>query len=357
MPHSSGGGFHGGGFHGGGFHGGGFHGHSNGGTYRAHRYSRFYFVGATRYVYYRHNRPHYIYSDANPSEAEPKKAWAPVVILFIMLVIPLIILLTQGIHIPKTLSTDYDTSIVVEDDGNVLSNDETARLRRTFASFQRTTGITPAFESTSWVYGMLWSYGLEDYAYSSYTTKFKDEKHWLIVYQGGSNWAFEGMQGNDTDDILTGQVTKKFNAAFYNNLTSHIGVADSLINAFDEITPTIMNPSFYVEEDIRAPIVFWTVITSVAFFFSVLRLVNSYRMQGAVKCPSEGSSLKQETPLKHCPYCDSVYHPELTKVCPHCGANLEEESHSQSFKAEEPNNQQDEFAIDPEQFKIDNDNY
>ena len=50
MPHSSGGGFHGGGFHGGGFHGG-FHGHSNSGTYRAHRYSRFYFVGATRYVY------------------------------------------------------------------------------------------------------------------------------------------------------------------------------------------------------------------------------------------------------------------------------------------------------------------
>ena len=349
MPHSSGGGFHGGGFHGGGFHGGfhggGFHSHGHGSSYRAHRISRFAFLGATRYVYYHHHRPHYIYSDNDPAEAEPKKAWVPVIILFIMLILPIIIILAKGIHIPKKLSMNYDTTIVIDDAGDKLSDEEETRLKKTFISFQEKTGITPAFTSINGWTSMFWMYGLEDYAYSDYVTKFKDEKHWLIVYQGGSNWAFEGMQGNDTDNILTGEVTKNFNSIVYNSLSSNVGVADSLIKGFDKISPTIMNNSFYLEEDLGAPIFFWIAITSVAFIFSIIRLVNTYRMQNAVKCP-------EETPLKHCPYCDSLYHPELTKRCPHCGAILKEEKSSSSEPKKE-----DEYSIDPDQFKIDDDNF
>ena len=347
MPHSSGG-FHGGGFHGGGFHGGGFHGSSHS-AYRAPRYSRWMFYGATRYVYYRHCRPHYIYSDSDPSTADPKKAWLPTIILGLMLFVPVFFVLFSSFHFPKKLSTNYDTRIVIEDDGQRLTEREKTKITETFTSFRDLTGITPAFTTTSWVTSMLWPSDLEDYAYAHYVSNFKDEKHWLIVYNSSSN--FEGMQGNDTDNILTKKVTKKFNLAFHEYLISNYSVGDALVKAFDDITPTIMNSSYSVDEDIIMPVGFWCTITGVAFAFSVVRLVNTYHMKDAVKIPDSSS-------LKKCPYCGSYYHTNTVSKCPKCGAtfNKREEPKNQPEK-EEVKKEEDEFSIDPDQFKIDNDQF
>ena len=106
-------------------------------------------------------------------------------------------------------------------------------------SFREKTGITPALTTTSWVTSMFWPASLEDYAYSDYVTKFKDEKHWLIVYQSKDN--FEGMQGDETDNILTKEVTKKFNYAFHDYLVKDNTLTESLVKAFDDITPKIMD--------------------------------------------------------------------------------------------------------------------
>ena len=77
---------------------------------------------------------------------------------------------------------------------------------------------------------------LEEYAYSAYVNRFQDEKHWLIVYEelgdvsslpedmyrypssDEPEWQFWGMQGDDTDPILTAEVTEKFNAIFRQKL-------------------------------------------------------------------------------------------------------------------------------------------
>ena len=349
MPHSSGGGFHGGGFHGGGFHGGFHSGHSSG--YNYHRTSRFMFAGAHTYIYYHHCRPHLIYSNGEPSSSSVKKAWITTIALFVVLLLPLIFVLVSGFHFPKKLSTNYDTKIVIDDAGERLSDSEETRLRNTFKSFQQTTGITPAFESTSWAVDMVWPYDLEDYAYSSYTTKFKDEKHWLIVYRGGSNWAFEGMQGNDTDNILTKKVTKTFNGTFYKNLSDGHSVGDSLIKSFDTITPTIMNNSFSVDDDIIAPVTFWSIIAGVAFVASIFNIINNYHMQTAVKMP-------EDSYLNHCPYCDTPYYANTIKTCPQCGARLEDEDKPSSAPIKDKEEKvEDEFAIDPDQFKIDDDNF
>ena len=348
MPHSSGGGFHGGGFHGGGFHGGsGFHGgHSN---YNLHRTSRFFFAGAHRYVYYHRFRPYVLYSNAEPGTNSVKKNWACTITLFIVLLLPILFILMTGLHFPKKLSTNYDTQIVLKDDGGRLSDEEKTKVRSSFKSFQSITGITPAFESTSWVTTMFWPYSLEDYAYSSYTTQFKDEKHWLIVYQGGSNWAFEGMQGNDTDDILTKNVTRKFNETFYNYLSNGTSVGDSLVKSFEVITPNIMDNSFCVDDDIMLPVSFWAIIAGVAFVGSIFSLVNAYHMEGATKMP-EGSRLSK------CPYCDSPYYTKTLKTCPKCGAPLDDEESTP--KEEKPQTKgEDEFAIDSDQFKIDDDRF
>ena len=354
MPHSSGG-FHGGGFHGGGggFHGGGFHGSNYHGTghavYHGHRFSRWAFYGATRYVYYRHGRPHYIYSDSEPSTADPKKAWLPTIILGLMLFIPAICTLVSGFHFPRKLSTNYDTKIVIDDEGQRLSEKDKAKITETFIFFREKTGITPALTTTGWVTSMFWPYSLEDYAYSDYVTKFKDEKHWLIVYQSKDN--FEGMQGDETDNILTKAVTKKFNYAFHDYLVKDNTLTESLVKAFDDITPKIMDFSYSVDEDVGVPLGFWFTVTGVAFAFSVVRLVNTYRMKDAVKMPNDPK-------VKACPYCGCLYYSNTVTKCPKCGAafNVREEPKHQP-QQEEVKKEEDEYAIDPDQFKIDNDQF
>ena len=340
MPHSSGGGFHGGGFHGG--HGGHFgHGSSQ---YSANRYSRHAFIGAHPYVYYYHARPHFIYSNGDPRDAKPSAAWAAVIILFFVLLLPLFFILMTGFHNPKRLNTNYNTKIYIEDTEDVLSSEEYSRLKTSFISFYNLTGITPAFKSTQT------SSNLEDYAYSQYIGRFADEKHWLIVYRGGYDWAFEGMQGDDTDGILTTKYTKMFNKTVYNALSNNVTIGDALVQGFDKISPTIMNSSFYMDEDILLPIVFWYVIAIPSFIFSIVNLVNTYHMKGAVK-------YTKECVLAKCPYCDSEYYTNTVKTCPHCGANLSEEKPQEATKQEEVKKQEDEFAIDPDEFKIDDDRF
>ena len=351
MPHSSGGGHAGGGFHGGGgFHSSGYH--SSGGlsNYNFHRFSRFRFYGASRYVFYYHCRPHFIYSDTEPHKVSVAKAWSLSIFLFIFLILPLAFVIPSSFHFPKKLSTDYDTSIVIDDAGNYLTTAEEAQLKTTFTYFLNKTGITPSFTSIDSSTSMLWPYDLESYAYADYVSKFKDEKHWLIVYRGGSNWTFEGMQGNDTDNILTKKVTTIFNSALYNSLSFHASISDALTRAFDKITPTIMDNSFYIDDDIVAPIAFWTAISAVAFIASVFRLVNTYRIQDAVECPDSSK-------LTKCPYCDTPYYTGTIKKCPKCGADLGSSKFSNTSKKDEKEKAEDEFAIDPDQFKIDNDNF
>ena len=245
MPHSSGGGSHGGGSHGGSHHSS----HSHGGSGRSARHVRStYFPDARRYVYYDHHRPVYVYADYDITEKR-----SPLRFLMLLFYLPFILftfsMFAEAYHHPHKLPQNYDYKIVVEDKANVLGN--TAELRNSLVAFYNRTGISPAVitvENSDWqgIYS-----DLENYAYDLYVNHFADESHWLIVYStpdgysssdGFEDWYWEGMQGNDTDDVLTESVTNSFNDELQKNLTARTRytVSSAISTSFDNLTPTVM---------------------------------------------------------------------------------------------------------------------
>lgn len=322
MPHSSGGGSHGGGSHGGsGFHGGSHH-SGSGRSYN--RFSRRPFVGGRRFVYYHHCRPYFIYSNVAPGSVSIVQSWFGIVITFFMLLLPFLIALLTGFHTPTRLSTYYNTEIVIEDNADVLTSEQEESLKERYQSFLDKTGITPAFVSTN---DRESSMTLEHYAYRTYLSKFSDEKHWLIVYEGGENWAFEGMQGNDTDGILTEKVTKNFINTLYKSLMNHVNIGDALVDVFDKTTPHIMDRTFSIDSEFTKIIIVWSVLALPIFVLSIFGLINSYRMKDAKECPEDAK-------LKKCPYCDTPYYANTVKKCPKCGANLAENDYFDSLEKE-----------------------
>lgn len=118
-------------------------------------------------------------------------------------------------------------------------------------AFYNRTGISPAVitvENSDW---QGYYSDLENYAYDLYVNHFADESHWLIVYStpdgysssdGFEDWYWEGMQGNDTDDVLTKSVTNSFNDELQKNLTARTRytVSSAISTSFDDLTPTVM---------------------------------------------------------------------------------------------------------------------
>ncbi len=311
MPHSSGGGSSGGGFHGGS--------HSSSGSRSAsRRYSSRPFPGALCYVYYDSAfRPRLLYADSKPEQSKKASIFV-YIICAIMFLIPFLLIFVTSYHAPSKLNTNYDTTIVIRDDNEVLSDEEEQSLNNKFIEFFDITGITPSLITVD--YSKLTTYAsLEDYAYDSYIHAFKDEKHWLIVYsskEGTSkeNWAFEGMQGNDTDPILYEEVTTKFNNTLYDALREpDTSISNALIRAFDKITPHILDKTFIIN---------WmmVVISAIWAFFVILFLVTQIITDRRRKCLANAIQLEGEAILKECPYCGTQYYAKTIEKCPKCGA-------------------------------------
>lgn len=316
MPHSSGGGCSGGGFHGGG--GGGFHGagHTPYGQSKV-RYSHIYFPGALCYVYYdRAYNPHLVYTDKK-HEKNNKTNLISCLVIGILLILPILFAICTGFHSPKKLKADYDTTIVIDDSADYLNEQEESNIRLTFQKFYDVTGISPALEVINTEHGTHYS-SLEDYAYNSYIRRFKDEKHWLIVYATKTSyWSFEGMQGNDTDTILSNTVTSKFDKTLYNDLTMNMPLDESLADSFDTITPNIMKPYFYVDSGAIMFSVACGLVFGGLLVYLIVDTVRARRLDKAVEVTANPT-------LKKCPYCDSPYYVGSVKKCPKCGAFLDE---------------------------------
>lgn len=115
------------------------------------------------------------------------------------------------------------------DDANIFTDDQT-KLNDAMQKYTDASGIAVYIETVN---KSDWESveSLEDYAYNKYVSVFpNDESKWLIVYskddtstqQDQSNsdsmsdyfksgWKFEGMQGDDTDYVLTQDLADSFN--------------------------------------------------------------------------------------------------------------------------------------------------
>lgn len=324
MPHSSGGGSSGGGFH---------SSSSSGGGRSGPRYSNRPFVGGTAYVYYygREMRPRMTYCSEDPRTAKGPNILSYIFIA-LFAIIPVAIIVFFGFHNPQKLSTSYASNIDIDDRVNVLSTEEETSLKTTFNEFYEVTGISPyllTIDNASWSTNYA---SLEDYAYRAYLGLFNDESHWLIVYAGDGadprvGWKFEGMQGNNTDNVLTVKVTDKFNETAYNNLKdSSKSVSASFQGAFEAIMPGIMDKSFYLEPGLIVFSAVWFGISCYALVSTVMSGFRIKAMRNAVKAP-EG------TTLKTCARCGAQYYDGTLDRCPKCG-NAVPDSRFASFGGE-----------------------
>ena len=262
MPHSSGGGSHGGGSH------GGHHGGSHYSGYRSNSYShrsatsrRRTSYHTRRYVYYHRNTPNYVYAG---SDFKPGFTLFKVLFIIIILAAGFFLLRRAIPHVPKY----SDHKIVIKDEVNVIGNKDD--IMPELEAFQKKTGITPSIitiPNEKWMSGYA---SLEDYAYDRYLSEFSDEMHWLIVYSQPDikqskrmYWYWEGMQGDNTDNVLTSSYTKHFNSLFQAYLSDNESFDTSVARSFNYLTNNIsMAPD---PVDLIAPILL--------FLFAVILLI------------------------------------------------------------------------------------
>lgn len=236
MPHSSGGGSHRGGSHGGhrshSSHGGS---HSGGNGIRM---SRRPFANSYRYRYRRFGGGYgYIYANREP-ERISLGSFIFQMVFFIPFIFAGILIASVGFSTGafgvKALTPKYsDTGNYIEDNIGVIDNYDD--LNETLGEFQELTGICPYIIT---VYDSDWEkyyYSLENYAYDLYVNHFYDEQHFLIVYSepktvyenGFVDWSWEGMQGDDTDAIIT---SNKF-SEFQEDLQRYLTMNDYTVGA------------------------------------------------------------------------------------------------------------------------------
>ena len=337
MPHSSGGGSHGGGSHHSSSHSSS-HRSSGGGSSRI-RTSRTYFPGARKFVYYTDGVPNYVYSDTDLSKG-PSKLRFLLLIVYIPFVLSAIVMIGTSFGIPAKLRVDYNSQIIIQDDAHLLG--DTTKLNSALEDFFNTTGIAPAVMT---VYNSDWQdnyTNLEKYAYELYVNKFYDEKHWLIVYSQPedpddefNNWYWEGMQGDDTDSIITSSVAYDFTDDLHKRLLiKGTSVNDAITDSFNALTPTVMK--FRFEGETFGIGLFMLLFVCIHAFFMVFFRPNANKYKGAVEVsmgandipfaqtPAHSVTMKQAS----CEYCGGVYTVGSCNVCPHCGAPIQPQDYT-----------------------------
>lgn len=330
MPHSSGGGSHhsGGGSH----HSGGSHRSSGGsGGSSSPTIRRSYSpTSRYRYVYYHNRRPRYVYSDRLITEKDYGfKAIFNNIIVFIFL-IPFVAIglfaIALAFNHPKKIDDSlYNNTIVIEDNLRVLKDYD--KVYDAFEDFQAETGITPALITVS---NDDWREdydSLTNYAFDLYINHFGDEKHWLIVYStsttssGFDDWYFEGMQGNDTDNILTEAHTEKFNRELEQKLTarSRMTIEEAFSETFENSLKYMMKTS--VEWPLVGFGIVWLSIIGICGwiqFSGLIRVIMLTRKKPEI-APMATSEQESKDFEIECKYCGGIYIKNGKFECPHCG--------------------------------------
>ena len=124
---------------------------------------------------------------------------------------------------------------------------------------------------------------LEKYAYSLYVNKFSDEQHFLIVYSKPDDadtsdfvdWSWEGMQGDDTDNILTEVAMDIFNDDLEKYLTMDSVTTDNaFIKTFDHSMDYLMSAKTKNPDSLM--IVVFALIWTLAIVSIIIKTIQSY---------------------------------------------------------------------------------
>ena len=341
MPHSSGGGSHGGGSHGGSHHSSS---HGGGGRSSRSTTSKTPFPGARRYRYRRFGRYHYYYSaEKNGKVFHPARLLLGFVYLPFLLPLGGVLLSqSRAFFMPK------NSTIVIKDEANVLSDD--SALEKSLEAFADKTHITPAVITVN---NNVWqnSYSsLEKYAYNRYLDEFDDENHWLIIYSEPQvhtsdfvEWYWEGMQGDNTDAILTTSVTGQFNSDLQRHLEQNEDIAGSIAASFDTATAAAKRPGLRQWASQTAPVLF-----ALAFVcFHAYFMLGLYELKyiGAEPDPDEPDPVPDPTAVNRFTTNDPFAARQQFATMQQSGMQPQFGMQPQQFGAQQP-----QFGTQPQQF-------
>ncbi|MBR3341624.1 MAG: hypothetical protein IKG30_08385 [Clostridiales bacterium] len=335
MPHSSGGGSHSGGSHSSHSSSSSYHSSSGGGSSGGdifpsnRRVSSQPFKGCSRYLYYKDNQPHFVYSNYDVRKRSMGNFIAGIIIsalFFLPVVIIGIVTMCMSYEVPKRLTyfNNKKPDIVIEDNLGVFEDKK--KLKDSMKQFYQETGIVPAVitvRNEDWNEDYV---NLEKYAYDVYVNRFSDEAHWLIVYSsatkdnGFDDWYWEGMQGDKTDPIITGKLADRFTESLQTRLLqrSKYSVEDAIAVTFGEYSSKMMQPRLDASKLILGLLLF-TIFSGLIVFV----LTGPYKPG---KVPEEYKNAKPCNLTKvfqePCNFCGGIYIIGMHTTCPHCGAAL-----------------------------------
>lgn len=270
--------------------------------------------------------PHVVYADYDVTTDQSAFAlFIMGAVMFFIFGMTMLLPAVVALLPPVKKTMKYDTEIIIEDNAGIITRAEEKELMKELEEFQDLTGITPAFYT---VYNEDWTKKykkLEYYAYDLYVDEFEDEKHWLIVYSEPKNpdqyfndWYWEGMQGDDTDSILSRKKTEIFNSSFQKNLLKRdkMTVAEALTGSFDDFNKVVMTKN---KDDWMMTVVFG-IVSLVANGAGVLFIVFGVRSRKQKKTAFECND--EVIRQAKCEYCGGVYIVGHHTNCPHCQAQI-----------------------------------
>lgn len=330
MPHSSGGGSHSGGSSG--SSGGSSFGSSSSSSSSSYHTSTTYFSGAYKYVKYHDGKADCVYSE-NPNLNS--KGPGPIKYLILLIYIPFIVsglgIMGQSASMPRRINTYYAEPVTVKDDIDVI-NDEDA-LKETLYEFYAKTGVPVTIMTKDNEEWKPHYNALEYYAYDLYVNTYKDEDHWLIVYSSDgsvfNDWYFEGMQGDNTDKVLTKEITGKFNANLYKYLLNrNYSVDNAFIKAFGDIYPDLMK--FKINKGSLGFCIVWFGFIGGHMCLMLRGLSRKNIYEDYVKIPEGPKEQSKDSLELRCEYCNGIYYKGTVTSCPHCGAPVAESNKKSS---------------------------
>jgi len=271
------------------------------------------------YVYYRPDGPHYVYTDRDINESYDTIGKKGKFILYTITILCFIGALVLGLfsyRYPSKLHS-LDTSRI-DDTLEVIENED--ELLKTIQIFEEKTGIPVIIKTIS--SEDLKDYELIDYAYDYYVYECKDESEWVIVYTEYSDGQyFEGMQGDNTDNILNSIITEDFNRNLTYNLTFGNGFEYGIINSFEKITPNIMDKK--INEDLSSMCIMFIVMGIFMFIITISSIKQSNKIEKERGYKDEELfRFKEDDLMKICPHCGKEFFNTNFKKCPYCDKEL-----------------------------------
>lgn len=308
--------------------------------------------GLNRYRYYdKHGREKYIYCNYDPADSAKASKFRWLMLLFYLPFFgAMFMMFSEAIFIPKTLD-NHNGEIIIEDTIDVIKDEESLKMK--LSEFYEETGVTPAVVTVS---DDMWnSYDndmyyldLESYAYSKYTTMFKDEMHWLVVYSESQdesmanvNWSFEGMIGEDTEPSISYDLCDIFTRNMqYNleNMEPEEAIGTTFTDLLDERVTAVSYEELFVAVPVSAFIILHAALmlgslgSGKKYKNAVLdevssstnnyaNLMNNYANSVNSYQNHNVSSSQRKKSSDKCPICGAEIDMEQL-VCPFCGNSI-----------------------------------